>query len=211
MTRQEYYNQLRTTMKGNTFWKGTESTQFKKGHIPPNKGINLITVKCIKCGKDFQKSKYAKKLYCEYRCYWDDLKNRLVGKNNHFYKKHHKLKTINKISKSRKGKGLWRGQDKDRNILRKENHPNWLGGKSFEPYSPVFDRRLKESIRSRDNNKCQICKSKKFDYRLSVHHIDYNKMNNKENNLIALCRNCHTRTGFNRGQWLIYFKKGQSY
>lgn len=32
MTRKEYYNLLRQKMKGNTWWKKTIATQFKKGH-----------------------------------------------------------------------------------------------------------------------------------------------------------------------------------
>ena len=42
---------------------------------------------------------------------------------------------------------------------------------------------------------------------LDVHHIDYNKKNNKENNLLTLCRFCHTRTNFNRNTWIVWFKE----
>ena len=35
--------------------------------------------------------------------------------------------------------------------------------------------------------------------------IDYNKLNNLFNNLVALCRNCHTATNTNRKHWKQYF------
>ena len=38
-----------------------------------------------------------------------------------------------------------------------ENHPNWQGGLSFEPYPPDFNQQLKDRIRVRDNFICQKC------------------------------------------------------
>ena len=60
---------------------------------------------------------------------------------------------------------------------------------------------IRELIRKRDNYSCQIC------YRKGnfVHHIDYNKKNCKEKNLITLCHKCHSKTNFNRENWIIYF------
>jgi len=40
---------------------------------------------------------------------------------------------------------------------------------------------------------------------LSVHHIDYNKQNCDDFNLITLCKSCHSKTGFNREYWIEYF------
>ena len=42
------------------------------------------------------------------------------------------------------------------------------------------------------DNRCFLCGAQ-TSYRLPVHHIDCNKKNNQENNLIALCRGCHTK------------------
>jgi len=80
----------------------------------------------------------------------------------------------------------------------------WLGGKSFEPYPILWTNKLKEFIRIRDNHKCQKCKTHKKE-KLSVHHIDYNKENCNEKNLITLCRSCHTATNSNRDYWYAYF------
>lgn len=54
-------------------------------------------------------------------------------------------------------------------------------------YSTHF-KRLKKTIIKRDNNECQCCKR---DYKLGVHHIDENSHNNKLDNLITLCNQCH--------------------
>lgn len=89
--------------------------------------------------------------------------------------------------------------------LRGENHHCWKGGKSFEPYTPEFNEKLKEQIRKRDCYKCQECL--RDDIQLHIHHIDYDKANNNPNNLISLCLSCHAKTGFNRGDWVGYFTK----
>jgi nitrate/TMAO reductase-like tetraheme cytochrome c subunit len=87
-------------------------------------------------------------------------------------------------------------------------HPNWRGGISFAPYSYEFNEALKRRIRRRDNYTCQECHQteKQLDYRLPIHHIDYNKQNINDNNLISLCRGCHSQTNFKRENWIDYFK-----
>ena len=93
-----------------------------------------------------------------------------------------------------------------------ENHWNWMGGKSYEPYNLEWTDDLKESIRKRDLYICQICgiTQDEMDGRfkkLDIHHIDYDKQNLNPENLISLCRSCHTKTSFNRNYWVEYFKK----
>jgi len=70
---------------------------------------------------------------------------------------------------------------------------------------------LREAIRKRDDYVCQICnvrqdKLKNRFKKLDVHHIDYNKKNCDPKNLIALCKNCHIKTNYNRDKWIEYFK-----
>ena len=88
-----------------------------------------------------------------------------------------------------------------------EQHWNWQGGKSFEPYGLEFNEDLKEVIRNRDRRKCQLCEKTELENKekLSVHHIDYDKQNNNPNNLISLCRKCHTKTSFSRKYWIKHF------
>jgi len=38
-----------------------------------------------------------------------------------------------------------------------------------------------------------------------VHHIDYSKNNCSHNNLITLCKVCHTKTNYNRNYWQLKF------
>jgi hypothetical protein len=80
-------------------------------------------------------------------------------------------------------------------------NPNWRGGTSRDPYCFEFDIILKEYIMERDNFKCKnpLCKS--ISKRLCVHHIDYNKKNCEESNLITLCGSCHSKSNFNRNEW----------
>lgn len=83
----------------------------------------------------------------------------------------------------------------------------WKGGKSFEFYPEIFNQQLKDRIRTRDNFHCQSCGVPELECneRLHIHHIDYNKKNCKENNLISLCRKCHTKTLSKRNHWIEYF------
>jgi len=74
-----------------------------------------------------------------------------------------------------------------------EKNPAWQGGISKNPYPVFFNDKLKEKIRNRDNRKCQECwkTEKENGMLLDVHHIDYDKENCKEENLISLCRKCN--------------------
>ena len=92
---------------------------------------------------------------------------------------------------------------------KREKHPNWQGGISFEPYSIQFNKELKELIRRRDNYQCQICGMLEVENirKLDVHHINYNKKNCLPSNLISLCRKCHIKTNTNREYWKEYFLK----
>lgn len=71
-----------------------------------------------------------------------------------------------------------------------KNHWNWQDGKSLEKYGKDWTKELKQKVRKRDEFKCQKCKRKKD---LVVHHKDFNKKNNKINNLRVLCRSCHIK------------------
>jgi len=86
-------------------------------------------------------------------------------------------------------------------------NPAWLGGVSFQPYGKEFNKRLQEMIRVRDNFRCRICAvhQSELSIPLNVHHVDYNKTNNRESNLVSLCASCHSRTNTNREYWKSFF------
>jgi hypothetical protein len=115
-----------------------------------------------------------------------------IGKNNPMHGKHHSEETKNKMSEKKKFIFIGKG------------NPNWQGGISFFPYPEEFNDQLKEEIRKRDNFFCQRCfrkqdallDSKNQPYKLIVHHIDFNKNNNAQRNLISLCRECHLKIHF---------------
>lgn len=60
---------------------------------------------------------------------------------------------------------------------------------------------IRKQIRQRDNYICNLCNK----YGNEVHHIDYDKQNCKEDNLITLCLRCHRKTNTNRTFWQYYF------
>lgn len=70
-----------------------------------------------------------------------------------------------------------------------KNHA-WKGGLKDKPYGNDFTKTLKKDIRKRDGNICQICGTYKGVK--MVHHIDSDKMNSSEENLITVCSSCHT-------------------
>jgi len=119
----------------------------------------------------------------------------------------YRLKRSKNFFCSKEHYGLW----KKRNTLGK-NNSNWKGGKSFEPYPIEWNSELREQIRKRDNYQCQLCQITEeehlivFGRILSVHHIDYDKQNCREDNLITLCLNCNTRVNSNRTYWVEFFK-----
>jgi hypothetical protein len=76
-----------------------------------------------------------------------------------------------------------------------DKNPTWKGGVSKLPYAFSFDKKLKNKIKKRDNYTCQNC-FKIED--LTIHHIDYDKMNSSEYNLITLCQSCNSKANFGR-------------
>lgn len=86
-------------------------------------------------------------------------------------------------------------------------NPAWKGGISFEPYSTDFVGTLKRKIRVRDGHACSICRTQQeqLPRALDIHHIDYDKKNTAESNLVALCQSCHAKTNYRRQEWIDFF------
>ncbi len=126
-------------------------------------------------------------------------------------KKHSEITKV-KMSQARKGKTLSNSAKEKLSKHRKgknygmvgSNHPRWLGGISFEPYCPKFNKQLKEQVRERDNRTCQLCGEKENGRKLDVHHIHYDKPN-CEPDLIALCQKCNVKANFNRDYYESLF------
>jgi len=84
----------------------------------------------------------------------------------------------------------------------------WKGGVSFLPYSSKFNKQKKRLIRERDGDICQLCGKNEQENgkTLTVHHIDYDKNNTDDTNLITLCHICNLRVNTFRHFWESFFK-----
>lgn len=170
--------------------------------IKKPKVLRGFYTKCLNCKKEYYLPKCCKKYnqnlkFCSKECYGKFLSDT--------YPKNIKKDAWKKAVKTNKLNGNYK-----RNSIRmaRENNPNWHGGISRKGYTVGFNYKLKEKIRIRDNRICQECgkKEKEMKIKLAIHHIDFDKKNNKENNLISLCRSCHTKTNFDRNKWIKYYK-----
>ena len=154
--------------------------------------------------------------------------SKLKNPTRYWLGKKRSLKTIEKISKAKIGKPSWNKGTKgimkaNRTSFKKgehngiefgkgrrmdgEHHYNWQGGKSFESYGMEFNKELKKLIKIRDEFICQECGKNEYQIHHHIHHIDYDKKNNNQSNLITLCRSCHIKTNFKRNDWKFYFQK----
>lgn len=121
-----------------------------------------------------------------------------------------------KISLSRRGKPSWKKgivgvfhhsdetKKKIGDAERGPKHYHWLGGISKDEYGEEFNRELRLKIMQRDSLRCFVCGEKYR--RLAIHHIDFNKKNNGEDNLVTLCCHCHGRTQVDRDAWTAFFQ-----
>lgn len=92
-----------------------------------------------------------------------------------------------------------------------DNNPNYIDGRSGFNYPLIFSKYLKNIIRQRDNYICQGCGLTeaehlfKYKQKLHIHHIDYNKDNCEENNLITACLSCNSKANKNRVYWKNFY------
>lgn len=69
-----------------------------------------------------------------------------------------------------------------------------ISGKEYQEGEQLGFSNVREYVLSRDNHTCQCCHGKLKDNILQVHHIESRKTGgNAPNNLITLCKTCHTK------------------
>lgn len=189
------------------------------------KGVDRITVKkkskCVICSKEF--GHYGYQLTCSEPCFSQYMSSIRIGENNPAFKKE---KTIKKICLQCKiefeyGRcGLHEGQERifcskkcSNEFQRgksKDEVTKLTGGSGFFPEPNryvLFHDGIKDKIRERDKNSCQLCGHKKLDNEcnLPIHHIDYDTNNQEIDNLITLCNRCHNMTNHNKYFWETLF------
>ena len=163
--------------------------QFKKGQIPFNKG---------------------KKFFKEIK---QKMSKIAIGRVSSFKGKKHSEESKLKNRLSKLGKPNFKIRGKKNGMYGKIGNlsPAFNGGMSKDKYPKKFNSTLKGDIRRRDNYECQLCTITEREYleqkgiKLSIHHIDYNKENCEEYNLITLCQKCNIKVNSNRDYWFSYF------
>lgn len=174
----------------------------RTGSNHPRWNVNRVR-KCLDCDKSIKRID-AK------RCKSCAMKNYLQNPKNHSQWKGGKPRCI--VCTKEINYGSIKCQACELHSRTGKNHWNWKHGKSKEPYSYQWTEQLKERIRARDKYSCQLCTKaqtkelKQVKRKLPVHHIDYNKENCNENNLITLCLRCNTKVNQNRTFWTNYFR-----
>jgi len=188
--------------------KQIKNPNAKRCQICAGKVRRVIKKQCIHCGKELS---YQNGISCQ-KCDSIRKSQQYKGKNNPMYGRkeksnpnfktgifctqHYCIDCKVKISLS---SFLYGGKRCLSCSKKGEKNFRYRDGKSNEPYPLEFNNKLRESIRKRDNYTCQNCgmtEEKHHDFcgrNLEVHHKDRNKQNNKQNNLIALCKPCHER------------------
>lgn len=207
----------------------------KCGNLSRRKSIKK---QCENCNKSFEaRPCYANQKYCSRKCYHLP-RQRKIKKTCLACEKQFEVKPGKNYRKfcSNKCHGTYRKQPKKRSIClecKKEfevlwwptqkvcsqecskryfvgkNSHTWRGGLKSEPYDLNWTKRLKRSIRKRDNNTCQVCGGHRSQFKraLSIHHINYVKTDSVPSNLISLCDGCHRMTNFRRRSWQVYFEE----
>jgi len=141
-----------------------------------------------KKGKVFISKKQRSQISKTLKKYYRKHRNAFLGRR-------HSEESKQKIRKANLGR------------FRGEKGPNWQGGKHSIPYAKGWTPWFIEEIRIRDNHRCQNLKCKNPHELLDVHHIDYDKENHSQINLITLCKRCHGKTQKKRAFWKTYYQK----
>jgi 5-methylcytosine-specific restriction endonuclease McrA len=152
----------------------------------------MVKVKCKKCRKTFYVKPCFIKLgfgkFCSRKCHFNNTSGVFLKCNTCG---HEIYRMQSKIKRSKSGKFFCNKscQTKWRNVeFSGKKHLGWKDGKSM--YRVIIEKSGTQVV-------CKLCGEK--DKRvLAVHHIDKDRKNNKIENLVWLCFNCHSLVHYDR-------------
>ena len=90
-------------------------------------------------------------------------------------------------------------------LMKGDGNPNWSGGLSRFPYPWDF-RETSKKVIERDGFICQNPGCDGNDERLTTHHINYDKQDCRQENLICLCSSCNSKANFGRHKWKKFYE-----
>lgn len=210
-------------LKGLSTWnKGlTKDTDERVAAYGINGRKDRIIVNCDQCGKELKRlpKHVSETNFCDGECYSTWQHTGRKGEANPGWKPRLVIKCdqcgrpIERLPKKVKETNFC-----DRNCQNEyhsermsgEGNSQYIDGTSSEPYGPEFSEELREGIRDRDGRRCVRCGMPEIDNgrRLDVHHIDRDKKNNDESNLVSLCKDDHSRVhGKEREWWMAFYQK----
>jgi len=226
-TKYDKKNRLRKFIKGhqirirNPVWdirvrrkisKSIKELNIKGKNHPQYK--ERLKIHCINCSNEFyvRPNKREQRL-CGMKCRGEWMSYNYIGEGNPSFK-NGKVdiscaycrveKLVLHIYKN--GKRFCDAGCRGKYYSGKRNH-NYIDGRSHEPYPPEFSRRLKKKILRIHGKKCHYPRcNKAARARIAIHHIDYNKHNNLEKNLIPLCTGHNSIVNHGRKIWQQYFE-----
>ncbi|MCL6578401.1 MAG: HNH endonuclease [Candidatus Bathyarchaeota archaeon] len=186
-------------MTPNGYTKAYKLRVYSTGSDHPRWGRTEGDVKCLQCGKVFHiPPSYAKeRKFCSRECFY--------AYNHSFHNSQWKgdeglVKCIQcgkliRVSPHEALKRKFCSYSCFKEWFRGEKVWTWKGGISREPYDEQFNAQLKDKIREKYNFHCALCNRSQQILRekLTVHHKDGNKKNSDEDNLIPMCRSCHSK------------------
>lgn len=191
------------------------------GHTIGNDSRRIF--KCIICNTEFKS--YVEHMTCSKECYAKYTSKARIGENNPNWIPREKMEkskcptcgTIFSYSRSNLHKGQIKLfcslkcskikgggkhiKNKEQYIIESNNYNKFIEYIS-NPYPKEWNNEFKDKIKKRDNYSCQLCNNSE---NLHIHHIDYNKQNLNEWNLLTLCQKCHNITNHNRQFWTQVF------
>lgn len=170
---------------------------------------------CLHCGDIFYVEKPSRpNRYCSTKCYHVNRKGKPqpqlhtpeAREKNRQRKigKRHSEEHKEKLSKALKGRVFTEqhrqnlsvaNANRDLSIYKRGEEHHWYkDGKSQQTHPPEFSVHIRKVVRDRDLHMCRVCRKSLIGREGVVHHVDGDKHNNDEVNLILVCRKCHGET-----------------